>query len=50
MQMQTKCLHVRVWYNSDAPLDLKIKSNMVSDLFSLVGMSLLVYLLLLYVR
>jgi len=50
MQMQSKCLHVRVLYNSDAPLDLKIKSNMVSDLFSLVGMSLLVYLLLLYVR
>jgi len=25
---------------SDAPLDLKIKSNMISDLFSLVGMSL----------
>ena len=24
---------------SDAPLDLKIKSNMVSDLFSLIGMS-----------
>jgi len=32
-------------YNSDAPLDLKIKSNMVSDLFSLVGMSQFVYLL-----
>ena len=25
---------------SDAPLDLKIKSNMISDLFSLVGTSL----------
>ena len=28
------------WNISDAPLDLKIKSNMISDLFSLVGMSL----------
>ena len=28
---------------SDAPLDLKIKSNMVSDLFSLIGTSLFTY-------
>ena len=26
-----------VYFFSDAPLDLKIKSNMMSDLFSLVG-------------
>jgi len=28
---------------SDAPLDLKIKSNMISDLFSLIGTSLFTY-------
>jgi len=37
------------WYNSDAPLDLKIKSNMVSDLFSLIGTSQLVHILISHV-
>ena len=34
----TLYLDVSLLYCSDSPLDLKIKSNMLSDLFSLTGM------------
>jgi len=44
-RIQNQCACVYVSYNSDAPLDLKIKSNMVSDLFSLVGMLQFLYFL-----
>ena len=35
--MHISFTHVWSFFYSDAPLDLKIKSNMVSDLFSLIG-------------
>lgn len=34
---------ISIFISSDAPLDLKIKASMISDMFSLVGESLSVH-------